>query len=166
MGRPAIRAGCHAKTVSGSEILHLMPITPSQFQEMVLRVERNRGQEEKLPTEVSGSDDEREADLHRRIIWWCDSQFPFVPYIHARTDKRSTIAVGAPDFAVFYKLQCLLIECKSVKGKMSVEQMAWTRRANEQGFAIHVVRSFREFLNLIESTGSYERGSTNKKPAQ
>lgn len=128
-----------------------MPITPSQFQEMVLRVEKNRGQEEKSPIEISGSGDEHETDLHRRIVWWCDSQFPFVPYIHARTDKRSTIAVGCVDFALFYKSKCLLIECKSAKGKMSIEQLAWMRQVNEQGFMVHVVRDFKSFLKLIES---------------
>lgn len=129
----------------------VMPITPSQFQEMVLRVEKNRGQETKSETEISGIGESCETDLHKRIIWWCDSQFPFVPHIHARTDKRSTIEVGCPDFAVFYKSQCLLIECKSAKGKMSIEQLAWMRQVNEQGFMVHVVRDFKSFLKLIES---------------
>lgn len=127
-----------------------MSITPLQHQEMVSRLEKNRGREVKTETE-SGIGESRETDLHKRIIWWCDSQFPFVPYIHARTDKRSTIGVGCPDFCVLYKSQCLLIECKSVKGKMSIEQMAWMRRANEQGFLIHIVRDFKDFLKLIES---------------
>lgn len=129
----------------------VMPITPSQFQEMVLRVEKNRGQEARPETEISGIGESRETDLHKRIVWWCDSQFPFVPHIHSRTDKRSTIAVGCADFALFYKSQCLLIECKSAKGKLSIEQLAWMRQVNEQGFMVHVVRDFKSFLKLIES---------------
>lgn len=139
-----------------------MPITPSQFQEMVDRVKRNQGRDNQIPDESREAIDkampgylaeQRETDLHKRIIWWCDSQFPFVPYIHARTDKRSTIAVGCPDFCVLYKSQCLLIECKSRTGKMSIEQLAWMRRVNEQGFAVHTVRDFKYFLKLIESVG-------------
>lgn len=128
---------------------------------MVDRVKRNQGRDNQFPDEAKTIDKailvERETDLHKRIIWWCESEFPFVPYIHARTDKRSTIAIGVPDFAIFYKSKCLLIELKSATGKLTIEQTAWIRRVNEQGFAVHVIRNFKEFLKLIKSVQENSR---------
>lgn len=93
----------------------------------------------------------REGDLHDQIINWCDSQWPRVKYIHARMDRRSTIAVGAADFILFLSMgRVLCAECKTKTGKLSAEQSAWAKEMEMLGHAVHVVRSFEEFLTAVK----------------
>lgn len=92
----------------------------------------------------------RESVLHDKIISWCRSQHPIVPYIHARMDKCSTIGEGAPDFVVCYRYKVILVECKSRDGKLSEAQRIWSHLAAMQGCVVHVVRSFEQFLEIVK----------------
>jgi hypothetical protein len=74
-----------------------------------------------------------------------------VPFIHARTDQRSTIALGAPDFVIFYRGNALLVECKTKIGKVRPEQLGWHLAAEFQGFKVHVIRSMSQFHEIILS---------------
>ena len=98
--------------------------------------------------ETSG--EEREMPLHDKIMAWCNSQHPRVKYIRARSDRESTIQVGAQDFTLFLPNGRLLcIECKSATGKLTHEQQAWSKEMEMLGHAVHVVRSMEEFMKLI-----------------
>jgi len=112
---------------------------------MVARLEKNPSRESLPPDAVT---DEIEG-LHYPIIKWCKEQVPAVPYIWSRPDKAATIGRGAPDFTIFYKGRCLLIECKSKTGTVSTDQIVWKIRAADQSFTVHVIRSMSEFFALV-----------------
>lgn len=124
-----------------------MPISKFQYEEMLLRLDKNRAREQQpVPPDCA----EKEVkELHTPILEWLNNQLPRVAYIHARTDTQSTIAIGAPDFTIFYHGAVLLIECKTRTGKLSIEQMAWRLKAEGHGFTVHVIRSMKEFHQLI-----------------
>lgn len=88
--------------------------------------------------------------LHYPIIKWCKEQVPEVPYIRARSDKESTIGKGAPDFTIFYRGRCILVECKSRTGTVSPDQIAWKMRAEAHQFNVNVVYSMSQFLDLVK----------------
>lgn len=96
------------------------------------------------------SDAGRESILHDKIISWCRSQHPMVPYIHARMDQKSTVGEGVPDFAVCYAGKTILVECKARDGKLSEAQRDWVHLASLQGVIVHIVRSFEEFLEVVK----------------
>lgn len=98
----------------------------------------------------------REIDLHLEIIRFCDAQWPRWKVIRARSDIRSTIAVGAQDFTIFAPGRVLCIECKGPGGKLSAEQLAWALEMQKLGHTVHLVESFEQFLKLI-----YENATTN-----
>jgi hypothetical protein len=121
-------------------------ISEFQFQQMMARLHGKRAWEP-VPDAVS-----REVeDLHEPIIRWCMSQIPMVPFIHARTDQKSTIGVGAPDFVIFYRGNAILAECKTATGKVRPEQLGWHMAAEFQGFKVHIVRSMTQFYEIVSS---------------
>lgn len=85
--------------------------------------------------------------LHGPILKWLKDNK--VPHYHARPDQESGLTKGAPDFAVFLPGKTILIECKTVEGKLSVDQLAWKMMAEQNGFTVHVVRSMDEFYALV-----------------
>lgn len=93
----------------------------------------------------------QESELHDEIEAWCLSQHPRVKYIHARMDKRSTIAVGAPDFVLFLLGgRVLCVECKAKQGKLTPEQLAYHKELEMLGHHPIVVRSFEEFKIMVK----------------
>jgi hypothetical protein len=100
--------------------------------------------------------EEREVALHERIKAYCKAQWPVWMFIHARSDRQSTIAVGAPDFVIFLPgghVVCL--ECKTRTGKLTAEQKAWAYQMNVLGHTVHEVRSFEQFLNIVNIQKGY-----------
>lgn len=127
-----------------------MGIPLHQFREMTERVERN-----KLRAPVASAEAcERETGsdgLHAQIMRWCDSQWPRWKYIHSRTDKRSTVDPGVPDFAVFGPYpRCIVVECKSKSGKLSTDQQNWIAEMKMIGWTVNVVWNLEEFLGLTK----------------
>lgn len=98
----------------------------------------------KLPGDVP------ESKLHRQIIAHCAAQWPRWKTIHARMDKPSGIEVGAHDFTVFLPAgRTVCIECKKKDAKLSFEQMAWRTEMERLGHTVFIVRSFAEFLAVV-----------------
>lgn len=90
---------------------------------------------------------EREIPLHNEIMKWLDSQYPRWRYIRARSDRESTIAVGAQDFTIFAPVgRTICIECKAKGGKLSTDQRTWHKEMEMLGHTVHTVWSFEEFL--------------------
>lgn len=90
---------------------------------------------------------EREIPLHNKIIKWLDSQHPRWKYIRARSDRESTIAVGAQDFTIFAPVgRTICIECKAKGGKLSTDQRIWRKEMEMLGHTVHTIWSFEEFL--------------------
>ena len=126
---------------------------------MLTRLEGSKAREPKphdaVEHEISG--------LHEPIIAWCRSFVPMVPYIHHRTDKKSGINTGAPDFVIFFEGKVFLFECKSRTGKRSTDQLAWGICAENQGFPVHVIYSMEQFHQIISSAQCTSKVS--KRPA-
>lgn len=126
-----------------------MGIPLHQFREMTERVERN-----KLRAPASPADPcqrETGADgLHAQIMKWCDSQWPRWKYIHSRTDKRSTVDLGAPDFVIFAPSRCIVVEAKAKGGKLSREQLNWIAEMKQLGWTVNVVWNVEEFMRLVK----------------
>jgi len=129
-----------------------MGIPVSQFQAMQDRVNRNgvRDSRNAGAAERIG-DAPLESALHLRIMEFCDSKWPRWKYLHARMDRRSTIAVGAQDFTVFLPAgKTVLIECKRKGEKRSVDQSAWAMEMERIGHKVHLVTSMDEFLDVLK----------------
>ena len=120
-------------------------ITNEQAQEMLSRLERNktRGKPQAIPDDAV--DDE--IGLHGEIMRWLKTER--VPYLHARTDKKSGIAKGAPDFVFPYRGKTFYIEVKTRTGKRSIDQLAWAMLAEHQGVIVRECRSMTEFHNIL-----------------
>ena len=88
--------------------------------------------------------------LHEQIINHCNAQWPRWKFIHARTDRRSTIAVGCQDFTIFMPGGVLCVECKKVGGKLSAEQLAWEMEMMGLGHVVYVVETLEQFLRLVK----------------
>lgn len=111
--------------------------------------ERRRHQPPKVPV-LSENQTASELKLHDEIIAWCNRQNPRIKYIHARTDRKSTIGVGVHDFTIFLNRgRVLCIECKSKTGKLDEDQQAWAMEMRRLGHIVFVVRAFEEFEGLI-----------------
>ncbi|MBU6231583.1 hypothetical protein KGP36_02850 [Patescibacteria group bacterium] len=118
-----------------------MPITPEQFAAMQQRLAPKTRQP--IPQDAV----EEEVGLHGEIMQWLKANN--VPYIHARTDKKSRINPGAPDFCFPFKGKAFFIECKTKTSKRRPDQLAWALLAEMQGFAVKECRSFTEFLEIV-----------------
>jgi len=123
-------------------------ITPDQYKMMLSRLEGNSLRAAGVPDDAV---EDEVNDLHYPIIDFCKKAIPEIPYIWSRTDKAATIGKGTPDFSLFYKGKAYLFECKSKRGTVSPDQVVWKIKAEAQQFTVHVIRSMREFLEIIES---------------
>ena len=92
---------------------------------------------------------EREIELHKQIMAWCDAQWPRWKYIRARSDQPSTIAVGCQDFTIFGPGKVLCVECKRAGAKQDHEQLCWATEMRMLGHTVFVVHSMEEFLKLV-----------------
>jgi hypothetical protein len=92
---------------------------------------------------------EREADIHRRILAYCRG-LGWVVH-HSRMDVPATCGVGSPDFVVALPGdRTLWVEVKTAKGKVRPEQAAWIRRLQNLGHKAGVVRSLQEFVEMAK----------------
>lgn len=129
-----------------------MSISQADFDRMQARV-RHASRRHVLTDSVPLDGVKLEIPLHKEIMDFCKRQWPNWKYIHARTDERSTIQEGAPDFVLFLPRGGMLcIECKTRTGKLTAEQQAWQAQMQMLGHTIHVVRSMEQFLELVSPT--------------
>jgi len=65
--------------------------------------------------------------------------------------QRTLRTLGEPDFTIVASEgRVFLVECKTKTGKLSIEQLALAKQAACLGHTIHVVRSFVEFIELVD----------------
>lgn len=103
--------------------------------------------------ESSGEPCDRESKLRDQILAFCDSQRPRWKVVWARSDKRSTLPVGAHDLTIFRsggRTTC--IELKTASGKLDTDQTIWKHEMESLGHTVHVVRSWPDFLSAIAVT--------------
>lgn len=72
-----------------------------------------------------------------------------IPFIRARSDRESTIAVGWPDFTLVPASHCLCIEFKTKEGKLSTEQKQCIAALDAAGTTVHVLRDLGQSIELV-----------------
>lgn len=101
----------------------------------------------RVATNSDGVDDE--SALHRAILDECGRRGWIV--FHGSMAHRTYRTPGEPDFVILADGGAtILVECKSKRGKLSVEQSAVIAWAKKLDHTIHVVRSFAEFNALTK----------------
>jgi hypothetical protein len=70
-----------------------------------------------------------ELKLHDQFVNWC--RLNGIPYIHARPDRKSTIAKGHPDFTLLWHGRGCCIEFKAGKGKVTQDQAEKIKELDE-----------------------------------
>ena len=101
-----------------------------------------------LATDAPAAEDELRG-IHAPILAWCARQQPQPAIFHCRPDRASGVTKGAPDFVIFFRGHVYLIECKDREGKVSADQQIWHHLAELNGFPVHIVRSYQQFLDLV-----------------
>lgn len=123
-----------------------MPISQAEYIAMLQRTQK--------PSRdhlFTGDGVERESKLHDQIIAHCNSRWPRWKYIHARMDKRSTVAVGSQDFTIFLPNgRTVCIECKKKGEKPDADQLAWHKEMEMLGHVVHVVYSEEQFFEVVK----------------
>jgi hypothetical protein len=88
-----------------------------------------------------------ERELHKLIINELLRRGIF--FIHSRMDRKSTQALGTPDFAFVIGGLPVAVECKTATGSLTQEQRAVSILMQHNGWAYHIVRSFDEFRAVL-----------------
>lgn len=89
-----------------------------------------------------------EAELHEAIRKVCLSR-GWIP-LHSRMDAATGRMKGEPDFIILAEFPtAYLVECKTKTGKLSPDQVAFAHWAQRLGWTVHVVRSMKEFEEVI-----------------
>lgn len=108
--------------------------------------------QDRLKHAVPSTKDAREVGkggLHEQIMRWCDQQWPPWKYIHSRTDRKSTVALGSPDFVIFAPAsRTLCLECKQPGRKRTPEQLGFALQMEKLGHKVWLVTTMQEFLAL------------------
>lgn len=100
------------------------------------------------PVESRHVGESDESKLHEQILNECRRR-GWIAY-HCRMDMPTTLMKGIPDFTIFADGgRVILVECKTAKGKLSVEQAAVNAWLSKLGQTVHVVRSLEEFMEVI-----------------
>lgn len=86
--------------------------------------------------------------LHQPFAKWLRQEK--IPYISARSDRQSTISLGAHDFTVFLPgNRVLAIEFKD-KGILSADQLRWIEKMKEAGCTVYVIRKIEDAVALVQ----------------
>jgi len=114
---------------------------------MLARLDKNpkREPEEKPPDAVESEI----RDLHDPIMQWAKNRVPALPLVHSNPYRKTTIGAGVPDFILGYRGRTLWIECKDKDGKLSPDQLAFKMILQLQGLRYDVIRTMREFFEII-----------------
>lgn len=90
-----------------------------------------------------------EREMHDQFSAWL--RINGIPFIHARTDLRSTIQKGWPDFTVLWRGGAVCIEFKMPKGIISEEQRETMKRLQETGSIVVIFTNSQEAIHLVKS---------------
>lgn len=87
--------------------------------------------------------------LHAPFAAWLRSRG--IEFLRARSDARSTIEKGWPDFSVFLsaKLPPVFIEFKAARGKESADQIRVRERLTAKGHRCYVCRSVENAIAVL-----------------
>lgn len=121
-------------------------MTTAQLNEYVMR-QRKRIQSANEIDDRMSDGCEEEAALHAEIIGYCRRHR--YAYFHGSMSTKTHRTPGEPDFVVIAAGNIYLVECKTRTGKLSDDQRAIAKLCSMNGHTVHVIRHFREFLDLL-----------------
>lgn len=127
-----------------------MGISHTDYLAMQARVNKTAPEQ----TDPLGTDDE--SELHGQIAKHCKDN-GWICW-HGSMAHRTRRVEGEPDFIILADSgRVFLIECKTGTGKLSVEQNAAIHWAGLLGHTIHVVRSYGDFLDVVNRNPQHSR---------
>jgi hypothetical protein len=88
-------------------------------------------------------------DLHQPFIAYLRKQG--IPYIYHRSDRRSGINKGHPDFTLLWCGHAFLIEFKTLGGKLSIDQLERIEELSRAGTRTRLCTSLSEAIGYLES---------------
>ena len=92
-----------------------------------------------------------ESDLHAKIFDECRRRGWIA--LHGSMSERTHRTPGEFDFVILADCgRIFLVECKTAKGKLSLEQLAMKIHAEHLGHKPAVIRSMGEFMELIANS--------------
>ena len=92
-----------------------------------------------------------EKDLHRQIIGLLDVHR--IPFARARMDKRSTLAVGYPDFSFPFRGCFVAWEVKVGKNGLTPEQEVYATNIERHGGEYRVIRNIGDAERHLREVG-------------
>lgn len=72
-----------------------------------------------------------------------------IAFYNPRSDKKSTVAAGLPDFALAIKGKPIAFECKTSAGKVHEHQAMVHEKMRANGWQVHIIRSLREAIKVV-----------------
>lgn len=123
--------------------------TAAQAIEHNQKVARGKGQSlSEALSDAKGCEDE--SELHNQILAECRKRMWIA--FHGSMAQRTGRTLGEPDFVLIADGgRVYFIECKTAKGKLTPEQLGMKMWAEKLGHEIHTIRSFPEFITLVDS---------------
>ena len=110
-----------------------------------------------------------EDTLHKACIQWFDIQYPKLRNTRHHSPNENSMGnrgtiinynkkqtsigrvAGWPDFELYYNGRVLLVEFKTIIGRLSDNQKIVFADLQLQGFPVHTIRTFEEFQVLINN---------------
>lgn len=89
------------------------------------------------------------TDLHEPFMVYLMREK--IPFIRARSDQESTIALGHPDFTLLHGNRTLMIEFKFEKGALSMVQKKRIEELKAAGCSVYVVRDISPAIELVNA---------------
>lgn len=99
----------------------------------------------------------KESQEHQAFSHWLDSQG--LPYIHSRTDRRHTNALGDPDYYVMNAGKVLAIEFKVGQNKLSAAQEKRIAHLRKAGIRVQILASASEAISAVMEWAGVENAS-------
>lgn len=125
-----------------SELLHL-------FQNASESYLRRNADDAPIEKSDNANHCEKESELHAQIT--ADLKNRRWPFFHGSMAHRQMRTLGECDYTILASGgRVFFIECKTKTGKLSPEQLGLKMWAETLGHEIHTVRSFQEYLKVID----------------
>lgn len=119
----------------------------SRFSSEWLRDREAREHAKANPEKPSGEGCDRESQLHAYIIDDC-KRLQWIA-LHGSMTHRTFRTPGEPDFIILRGLgRTMLVECKTLTGKLTKEQSEFRAWAEKLEHTVHVVRSVEDWERL------------------
>ena len=101
-----------------------------------------------------------QAQIHK----WCASQWPRWKVYGPRSDKRSTLEIGACDMVVFARHRVFCVEVKRKGEKPRAEQRNWIGELAMLGHRVHIIHSLAEFIEVTNKQAETSPTGDVRKP--